>query len=183
MKQTADVLTANISALVTKLLWGFTHHHQDLKVIAKKMGSIIAVSIQGHADDQPRLVGQNGRHYTAMAKIMEALSRRVGLQIVLSLQEPHTGVKGDPRKFVSNPKWKPDETRALLKETVASLFQERCQISEHHDTKTSIFQITPHRIDKPRFSADLEEALKEIFDAIGKTNGRTIIIAGIERRN
>lgn len=164
-----------IPALVKELLKGFTHHHGNLKVTSVRLGSVVSIEISGNRDDQPKLIGSKGGHIAAMNTLMRAVGKKCGVRIVLSLKEPTIGVKRPPQAFVPNPNWKPERTLKLLQSIVSAAIPVRFRIGQHHDETNSVFEIKP--IDGKPIDADVFSALETIFDAVGKANGRTVIIA------
>lgn len=155
----------------------YTRFHKELKVNGRELGQTINLTLQGHRDDHPKLVGSQGKHIWALQQIFAAAGRRAGRAVRLTLLEPSIGEKQGPSEFVANHEWTPDATMDLLSRILAaaSLGGVAAEPVDNGELTTLVIKVEDPLDSAARWATgELGRALHLIFHAIGRTEGRQI---------
>lgn len=161
--------------VIRDLIAAIICHPAQLQIKVACVGTIAALEICAHADDQPRLVGSRGTTIDAINTVVKAMAEKAGIRkVVCQLLEPKVGQKGPPRKFHANPNWRPQTVFDLLNRVLSAMLTEPFQIEQEHQDTVSLFQVTTEGAE---LNTNVEAALVKLFDAIGKANGRLVAVA------
>ena len=166
--------------LLTKLLTEIVEHPENLVIEHRALTASVTVTIQAHAGDTPRLIGEGAGNYRAIVAIVTAMGARRGFRVnVPPIKEP---VVGEPSRyrFTPNPDWPRKKILALLKETAAAVFAhpERLEFHEDDDDANHIttVEVFVARTERAEVLDSLGPAVRRVFDAIGKAHGRLLAV-------
>jgi predicted RNA-binding protein YlqC (UPF0109 family) len=167
--------------LLRRLLSRMVAYPETLVLDAKAFYGSATISIQAHAADTPRLIGTGCVNYRSIRAIMLAVCARRGYSVTVpKIREPVTGVP-EQYKFTANPRWPSTELLALLTDTVRGCVEqpESVRLEPHHDDEnvTTTVEVFVSRTENKDVLRALGPAIKTVFDAIGRTNGRLLNVA------
>lgn len=157
---------------VRELVTRYTKHHGVLTCDGGAMGGQIVLALRAHRDDQPRIVGSQGRNIGALQALARAYGARLGLGLRLTLLEPVTGEKMPREEFRENPEWKHPPTKRLLEKVLACTLD-----GEHRTTHKTVGDLSYLEIE-PAPAQEFVGYLHTIFHAIGRNEGRLIEVLG-----
>lgn len=153
---------------VRGLLVRYTKHPEALEVTGGQLGTQIMIAVRAHADDQPRIVGSQGRNIGALQGLARAFGACLGLNLKLTLLEPTQGFKLPREEFREDPDWQATNTKKLLGATITAVTHDVYTVTHKTVGGLSFFEI------KPPPAAELGNWLHTIFHAIGRNEGRMI---------
>ena len=167
-------------ALLRRLLVEMVSHPENLLVESRLLSASMTITLQAHAADTARLIGEGAMTYRAINIIMRAVGAQLGTRISIPpVREP---VVGEPEryKFTANPDWPKDRILELLADTVRACFcfPDAISIAPDHDDDniTTTAEITVSRSEPAELVDALQKSLTRVFDAIGRNHGRLFAI-------
>lgn len=136
------------------------------------IGNLLAIEIEAHEIDRPRLIGSQGKHIAAFTRIMKAMGANKGIEVVIDLIVPRNRPRNSqPQKpFQPNQAWKPIMVTPLLKSACQELFGSVGSWREHELTNMTVFEINSYH--------PVVSALDTWFEAVGYLQGRVVHITG-----
>lgn len=166
--------------LLTRILSEMVEHPEHLKIEQRSLTASVTITIQAHAGDTPRLIGEGAGNYKAIVAIATAIGARRGFRVnVPPIKEPIIG-EASRYRFTPNPDWPRKRILGLLRETLEAVFAhpERLRLSEDDDNSNHITTIEAFvsRTEKVEIIDALSPAIRRVFDAIGKAHGRLLAV-------
>ena len=164
--------------LFKRVVAAMCDHPDSLVVTARPLRASVSVSVQAHAVDTSRLIGSGGQNYWALSTIASAIGARRKIRVkVPPIREP---VVGEPARFEfkADPNWPRARILALLDETLAATFFHpvASNVDDDEEFFTTTVEVTMDRRERMGWVDRFGNALAIIFDAIGRTNGRVLMI-------
>jgi predicted RNA-binding protein YlqC (UPF0109 family) len=169
-----------VTAYARSLLEALVRHPEDLRVVGEKFGTVLAIVIEANPEDNPKLIGAQGKHISALTRLFRAIGQRQGLEVVLDLIVPERPPSRQipPPPFVPDRNWKPELAMALLARAVSQL-SPGCTVSHHKLQNITVFKIA---CSSNAISHDTLDALDILFEAVGFRQGRVLHVAGPDGR-
>lgn len=167
-KQPHEAAAEFVRGLVSR----YTKFPEALEVTGGQLGPQIMIALRAHRDDQPRLVGSQGRNIVALQGLARGFGAMLGHGLKLTLLEPTVGEKLPRAEFKPDPEWQPAPTKRLLGATINHVSPETHTVAHSTVGDLSFFEIKPAPVQ------DLVSALHTIFHAIGRNEGRLIEVLG-----
>lgn len=175
-------MTTNSSAektkqLLRRLISEFTYHPEALRIVSEPIGRMGKITLQAHKADTSRIVGERGSHIKALTAIVEAIGDKEGQPLIVELIEP---VFGEPERFAKYKgaeNWNGEKIRQLLQDVAAAIFRPEPKIETHSAGETTAMEILVQQRSQSHRVDDLEIALRALFNAIGKANGRKLHVS------
>lgn len=126
------------------------------------------------------MIGTGGVNFKAIKTIVSIVGHHLGLQVLVPpIMEPITG-EADRHKFRPDKNWPKDRICKLIESTARACVSHpdavRLEESDCGDQSTMI-EVTVSRSERQELVFRLREAFETIFDAVGKRNGRIIMVA------
>lgn len=174
-KQT-DFLKTTLRRIIER----FTIHHNLLAIETVSVGGVVNVFIQAHRADTSRLIGERGASFRALSTLVAALAGADGYRAVLQpIAEPTAGEPEKFTRFVHNPGWDRECITRLLELLCNRIFEGRAAIEARDACNQTIYVVRVPVDEMPECVRAIGSALHVIFNAIGKSNGRLIMV-GVE---
>jgi predicted RNA-binding protein YlqC (UPF0109 family) len=172
----ADIALNLLGRIVREL----TFHHDALKIVAEPLGRVQIIYLQTHKADMGRVIGGQGAHRIAMCSLVELIGQRYSTELRLENMEPELGQVERFKPF-QPAKWDKETRQSviqLLKDICQAVFmyETRVEITDSDKTPNSYFQVIVSRQENMQRAAKVSEALKVLFNAIGKRHGRILLI-------
>jgi predicted RNA-binding protein YlqC (UPF0109 family) len=164
-----------VTAYARSLLEALVRHPEDLRVSGDKFGTVLAIEIEANPEDNPKLIGGQGKHISALTRLFRAIGQRQGLEVVLDLivpERPAAKQTASPQ-FVPDRSWKPELAMALLARA-ASQLSPGCKVTHHKLQNITVFKIS---CPDNAISPDTLDALDILFEAVGFRQGRVLHVA------
>lgn len=168
--------TQKLIEILRELVCGYTRHHDKLKVDGADMGTTIIMAIRGDIDDHPKLVGTKGKHVWALETIVQAIGRKMGRTVRLTLMDPLPGEQGPPAVFKPNPNWVEGAIVFLLRLVLDAALPTPYSLEVMHVLDLTTIQVRPAVWGDLCERGDFAKAVHAIFHAVGKTQGRDVHI-------
>jgi predicted RNA-binding protein YlqC (UPF0109 family) len=186
-----EKLVAEIHDVTTDLVRSVVRNPDRVNLIRKDVSQLVAFSIKTDQDDVRRVVGARGKHFRALETIVGAMLKRAG-------RDSHVAIDESPNAAVSvlkkegalggfNARQFKDASKLLKRVVVQCVHEpERVEVTSTDVGATSILEI---KIKTSDFDAlrgerevdfdygpdgDLIGSIKNLFDGIGKNNGRVL---------
>ncbi len=172
--------------LFRRIVTEIISHPENLVIEPKVFTQSIVLTVQAHAADTPRLIGEGAANYKALVTVATALGARAGLRVsVPPIREPVVGAP-DRYKFNANDHWPKDRIVRLLTETAQATFAEpdavEVKLFDDDSTVSTTIELWVARNERSALVFALGAALRVLFDAIGKANGRLIYLDVIAKK-
>lgn len=155
-------------------------HPEALVIESRKLTASVIVTIQAHAADTPRLIGEGAANYRALVAIVTAMGDRAGWRVTVPpIKEPTVG---EPAryKFESQADWPQEKILALLREVLAAMFHHeddiRTAVDEDAENAITTIEVFVSRQERADLVDLIGPALRRVFDAIGRANGRLLAV-------
>lgn len=145
------------------------------------------ITIQAHAADTPRLIGEAGRNYRAIASMMSLIGGRARHRIhIPPIKEPVVGVH-ERYQFCPDLHWPKEDLRSLLCRVARAMFEHpeavRVEMEDIEATLSTNVQILVAKTEATAMVKAAQDCLTVLWDAIGKANGRLLyldVVPGVE---
>jgi len=162
-------------------------HPEDLVLEAKQFTQSIVVTIQAHAADTPRLIGEGAANYKALVLLAVALGARAGLRVSIPpIREPVVG-KPDRYKFAPNESWPKEKIIKLLLDVARGTFSDpdavEAKVFDDDSTVSTTVELWVARNERLALVTGFGSALRTLFDAIGKANGRLLYLDVVAKKD
>ena len=167
-------------SLMRDIVQAFTQFHGDLEINGARSGGTVICNIRAHCSDHPKIVGTRGVNIRALQSIARAMGERLGGEITLNLLEAKPGVKLPLTNFKENPQWDSGPATGLLQRLLRAVCFDPFTVEEVSASPTTIFAITPSAADFDAIRGTNHEAIHCIWHAIGKSQGRFILVEFID---
>lgn len=168
----------NISLLFSELVKSFVIHPDRLRVESSEDGKHQTIQFTGYGGDAGRIIGEAGEHYRALIDLAAYLSKRNGKRIILlPVLNGDGGTDNTDRHamFAENPRWPAEAIQRRLVEITSALFG--AVTVERDDVPGAVTKFGVHvRCSDEKVVDSIGHALAVIFNAIGKANGRTLVV-------
>lgn len=164
-----------IARVASEILYALVREPDSLKISDNLIGTILAIEIEAHESDRPKLIGSNGKHIAAFTRILKSMGTRRGLEVVVDLIVPPIPPRySHQQQFAADPNWKPEAIIRLLQTVCSELF------GRHDFTENTLKNMTVYQLHYKRWelSSDVLAALDTLFEAIGYRQGHVVHIAG-----
>lgn len=169
-----------VIALLQKLLTEMVEHPENLVIEHRALTASVTITIQAHAGDTPRLIGEGAGNYRAIVAIATAAGARRGFRVnIPPIKEP---VVGEPSRyrFTPTPDWPRKRILGLLRDTLGAVFAhpEKVVCNEDDDDANHITTVEAFvsRMERAEVLDALAPAIRRVFDAIGKAHGRLLAV-------
>jgi predicted RNA-binding protein YlqC (UPF0109 family) len=169
--------------LVERVLREITFHHDKLKVWVESMGRVQILYVQCHKGDMPRVIGKHGAHRNALFNLVEYIGLRYSTELRMENVEPQTGEVERFAPFVPSRTW---DSGQKVHGPIVQLLRDFCQsvfayetlvsITDSSHTPTSRLQVIVSDQEQMQRTVRIAEALKVLFNAVGKKNGRILLV-------
>ncbi len=177
-RQPDDIAVDLITALVKEI----TRYHDDLDIRTTSIGRTCIIKIQPHRADMGKVTGSKGAHIKALNALAMMIGAKHGMNIRIQLVEPEVGRIDSHLPFEPNPVWNSAEVLQLLASLCDAVFRHPVEIeTDEEGITTTIAVIVNERESMPLVMA-ANDAILVMFNAIGKANGRNIIVDVSSRR-
>jgi predicted RNA-binding protein YlqC (UPF0109 family) len=170
------VAAPQVIDLLRDLIMAYTHHHRDLKIDGASMGGSIALGIRSNLDDYGRLVGAAGGNIWALTVIFGRIGDRMRQPIRVSLFKSKVGLEEPRQPFAPDPDFRHGPTTALFRRVLAMSLRQPCGLSVADVIDSTHYEINPDPVDRADVQGDFIRAIRNIFAAIGKNRGRTVVV-------
>jgi len=168
-----------IQDLIADLLREFILHPAELKVVVIPLIQSIALRIEAHSGDVGRIIGEKGAHFRSLQAICMCASLKHGFEINLEwLPEPQ-GWPDRYQKFKARHDWGQAKILSLIKRTTKLIFRAEdaiCVKMVDHNAATTVITIQVARKETRQVLELAGFALRTLFNAVGKANGRTLFV-------
>ena len=176
----------NVLTLFRRLVTEIISHPENLVIDAKQHTQSMVLTVQAHAADTSRLIGEGASNYKALVTMATALGGRAGMRVsVPPIREPVIGER-DRYKFTPNPEWPRTRIMDLLSDTARAVFADPDAIEikpfDDDGTVSTTVELWVARNERTTLVHPVGEALRTLFDAIGKANGRLIYLDVIPKK-
>jgi len=169
-----------IQDLIADLLREFILHPDSLKVSAVPLAQSISIRIEVHTGDMGRIIGEKGAHFRALESLCLCAGLKHGVAINLApIAEPKGGRPDRYEKFKARDDWRYSEILSLLERAAKMIFKSEEAISlttTDEDEHLTIVTVNVARRESYEVIVAGSLALRTLFNAVGKANGRTIFV-------
>lgn len=162
--------------LLTRIIKEITFHHENIRVTSSQLGRSHTLAIQVHKGDMPRVLGKSGAHIKALETLAAAIGASGGVTIRLRLLEPEVGEPDRYEQFRPAENWNSSHVVLLLSDLVEAIFgSSKVEIFDGEDC-TSALEVTIATRENKAVIDAIGNALKVLFKAIGRANGRILTL-------
>jgi len=163
--------------ILTRILDQITYHAEDRKVWAVAIGRSWMIKMQLHRADTPRVVGERGSHIKAIDALTTVIGAKSGVTIRSQLLEPEVGSTERYHKFKPAAAWNSAEVKKIAEAICEATFSAPAKIEIHDgDDFTSTLEVIVDRSENHMLVDTVCDAMKVLFNAIGKANGRILFV-------
>ena len=182
---------AEIHAVLTALVRNIVRNPASVSVIRKDVSQLVFFSIKTDQDDVRRVIGARGKHIDALKIIVGTMLKRAGRESHVAMDESPDAVvrvlkkEGPLGSF--NPRQFKDASKLLKSVVVQCVHEpERVEVTSTDAGATSILEIKIKASDFDALRGEREVdfkygpdgeligSIKNLFDGIGKNNGRVL---------
>ena len=168
-----------VAHIAREILYALVRHPDELKINDRLIGTILAIEVEAHEEDRPKLIGSQGKHIGAFTRILKAIGIRHGLKVVVDLIVPPNPPKHSHQQpFTPNPNWQSEWIARILRPVCDQLLG-RHDYCEHKLKNMTVYQLGFRQWEMP---GDVLAALDIMFEAIGYRQGHVVHITGPERK-
>lgn len=173
--------------LFRRIVTEIISHPENLVIESKEFTQSLVLTVQAHAADTPRLIGEGAVNYKALVVVATALGARAGLRVsVPPIREPVVG-EPDRYKFSPTPDWPKEKIVKLLTDTARATFADpdavEVKLFDDESTVSTTVELWVARNERSALVFALGAALRTLFDAIGKANGRLIYLDVVAKKD
>lgn len=151
-----------------------------LKVYAVAMTKSIMLRIEASAGDMGRIIGEKGAHFKSLRAICGAVGHKFKVDIELPpLPESRTKRADRYEKFQGRDDWKKEKITDLIRRAAVLVFrhEEAVEVSVADlPDFISTYTVSVATAEPALLVEAMSAALKILFNAVGKANGRTLIV-------
>jgi predicted RNA-binding protein YlqC (UPF0109 family) len=172
--------------LFRRLVTEIIAHPENLVIETKLHTQSIVLTLQAHAADTPRLIGSGAATYNALVTVATALGARAGLRVSIPpIREPDVG---EPAryKFTPQEQWPKERIVTLLTDTARAAFADpdaiEVKLFDDDASVSTTIELWVARNERGALVFALGAALRTLFDAIGKANGRLIFLDVVAKK-
>lgn len=160
-----------IPTLIRRLIEAFVAERNQLRVHAAEIGGALMISIRASQSDTGRIVGKQGHHLAMLTTLVEAMGEKAGLSVFLEHLEPFISGNGPVEMQAA---WNDRQFEILAEEVARAVFEDAA-VEIHRNGITVMVEVRTS--DKAEKVEHVGAAMKAIFNAIGKANGRKIFVS------
>jgi predicted RNA-binding protein YlqC (UPF0109 family) len=166
--------TTELVSLFRSLVEAFINYPSDLQIASRDGQFSTTLTVTAHADDQRKVIGQKGIMFRALSTILKLIGGAHKKNIRLIINEPVTGDRQPLVAFHSQDDWDAKKVARLAESVCEKIFNGLCAVQIENVTGTSyvVVNVPKSSVNMP----ETEEALGCLFDAIGKSIGRILIL-------
>lgn len=176
-----------LAELFSEILREFILHPGELEVVAVQLTKSATVHIKANGGDVGRIIGERGAHFKALQHVCLAVSHKHKTAIELApVAEPESGRADRYQKFAAKENWREKEVLSLLTRTVRMIFRHESVIdieTKNMPGAITVFTVRIARAEDGDIVQIMQAALKTIFNAVGKANGRTLYVELIAEKS
>lgn len=170
----------SVMTLLKMVLTQMISHPQELVIEKFPLAKSLKITIQAHAADTGRLIGEGGANYNALVALMSTIGARYGIRVnIAPIKEPVVG-ESERYRFHSNPNWPKQNIMGLIKQISRCAFSypDQIEVVAHDDAETlsTTIEVMVARNETEATVRVLQRAYNVLFDAIGKSNGRILYV-------
>lgn len=156
-------------------------HPEGLEVITIPSGRSVTVLIKAAGRDVGRVIGERGAHFNALKTLATAIGLKQGVSVELEpVPDPTEPGKAERyEKFKAREDWPKAEIVELLKATAQAVlrFEDLIEVvCEDLSDSTTMATVICSGANPAGLVDPIQTALKALFNAVGKANGRTIFV-------
>lgn len=173
MKTTNDKDSLTIS-LIRDIIRCFAMHPEDVVLQIEEVGSLTVIKIKVHRADTPRILGRKALQWKALQAITRGLKHDHG-SYSIKLLEPTVG---EPEKFqIFEPRenWNKVAIFSILSRLLDQLFGRAVIVCNESEDQT-VWDVSVELKEQPVRVEVLGEAIQILWNAMGKANGRILIV-------
>jgi predicted RNA-binding protein YlqC (UPF0109 family) len=172
--------------LFRRLVTEIISHPENLIIETKLHTQSIVMTLQAHAADTPRIIGSGAENFKALGIIAAALGARAGLHVsVPPIREPVVG-EPDRYKFSPQPDWPKERIVKLLTDLARAAFADSSAVEvklfDDDASVSTTIELWVARNERGALVFGVGAALRTLFDAIGKANGRLIFLDVVAKK-
>jgi predicted RNA-binding protein YlqC (UPF0109 family) len=172
--------------LFRRLVTEIISHPENLIIETKLHTQSIVLTLQAHAADTPRLIGSGAETFRALGIIAAAMGARAGLRVSIPpIREPVVG-EPDRYKFAPQKQWPKERIVALLTDVARAAFADsgavEVKLFDDDASVSTTIELWVARNERGALVFALGAALRTLFDAIGKANGRILYLDVIAKK-
>jgi predicted RNA-binding protein YlqC (UPF0109 family) len=198
-----DTVTSEVAQIVTDLVRGVCSEKNKVTVTEFHSGRGVTISIVPSHKDYGRVVGTKARKMRALELLTKLMAAKDDTEARISIVPPEDRRKAPEDPFQANPKWGKAQLKPLVTNLCAKLFrggviniQEidtlslsvEIRVNEDEIDDLTVFESGEHVRHVKVVSASgeqewteisakiIEDALRTIFFAAGKANGRNVCL-------
>lgn len=169
-----------VLALLQRLLEGMVAYPDDLRIEHRALTASVTITIQAHAADTPRLIGEGAANYRALVAVLMGAGAQQGYRVnIPPIREPITG-EPERYSFQADPNWPRSNILALVRETakavVAHPSSVRIAVDDDDPNITTTVEVFVSRTERAELVDALAPAIRRLFDAIGRAKGRLVAV-------
>lgn len=163
--------------LVKRILEEIVRHPEDIKVTENIIGRTVDMEVESHPGDMPRVMGREGKFSKALIELMSLISSRVGGVIKIRFTDPIERVYEPSPEIEMKPDWNSANVYRIAADICGMIFVHPVELEiQDGDNCTSVIDIVTDSQERYSVNDRAMRALTTIFAAIGKANGRNIIV-------
>ena len=167
--------------LVKRLVSELITHKENLSVAETQLGAVLALEIQVHQADFPRVCGKGGFRFQSLERLCQLMAKRRGSPISLVLLDSTVGESAKLPPFVVVQDWPKYRFTRLAKDIADTVFEEPCAaLAQDTPNGSTHMTIYVSHTERDGLVAAVEALLQPLFKAAGMNNGRRMTL-GIER--
>lgn len=169
----------HLTQLMRDLVEGFTFHHQDLQIAAKRHGKFILLTWRGNKADTSRMIGKRAETFKSFVKLFKLIGEQHGYHVdVDKVGEPVTGGWEEYGRFTAKPDWGKEKIVSLLERVITLAVKHdpveiNCEDIDHMRTLVNV-QIS--MAESLKTEQELNSSMLHIFKIIGNASGRKILV-------
>lgn len=170
MTTTEPDYTSAAKDLLRQIVAGYVSHPQALQIEASLIGTTIVMRLDPHAEDFGKIVGSRGNNFHALQTIFSAAAAKAGKRLNLILKDKPRAYCDLP-PFRANPNWQRGPFETLLRTTLSAAINGEYTLSQGDVENTTVYEIGA-----VKEAEEVAKAVHTIFHAIGKAQGRFVLI-------
>lgn len=171
----------NLSNLIATLVCEMVSNPKRVKVVCRTLERSNTVQIDVDPSEVGRVIGEAGSHFKALSKICLSFSAKLGKHCeLLPMEEPDEDVVPSRYgRFKGRDDWPKEKISQLVERVARNVFKHEDAIEvtvKDEEHFVSVFTVKVARTEDSDVVNLMSDAYKPIFNAIGRMNGRVLIV-------
>lgn len=180
-KRNEPMTTDKVTSLIETLVKEITTNKDQVTVEGVALATKTLIRIEVHPSEVGRVIGEHGAHISALRKVALAISYKTKTIFeILDLEEPDKSIVPlRYGRFQGSDDWPKEKITKIVELTSMSVFKNEIAVEvEVLDMKnfTSAYTIHVDRREESDIVRVIQPAFTALFNAIGRINGRVLIV-------